>query len=734
MNAFPLNLLRQPATVWICTGLLFTLAGPARADEERVPEDGQFVDVVNPITDASRTDIENRIDRARNSPGRNIKKVVFVFNPNESEAATANYGACLDLARYIQKLNGNGITTIAFVQKKTTRHTVLPVLACKDLIMASNAEIGDVAGGERIPVDDVVEYKKLAGHNREAVVTKMINPDIEVITGLENGNVIFVDSGLARKPGPFADVIPQPNKVILAGGSIGLYRTDKAQQFQLCAGTAESKEELATKYNILAGRDDGYPSRIKAAKIDLVGTIDETFKRQFFGQLKDVRSRNETLVFITIECSGGNAKIAREIADELAELRNDKKELVRTVAFIPSKAPDLATFIAFGCSEIVMFKGSDKASEASFGDFEQFLASTAKAGDAANTPEFIRRNLEEVAGVRGYAKILVDGMIDRDLKIYHVRNRKNNAFDLVSGPQYDADQKGEKNFTIVKAIKQQGSLLKFDASLARELRIAQGTVNNRDIKEVYSIYGVQEKDVRDSQPGWIDDFAAFLRRPAISFILIFIGVAGLILEVKMPGATIPGLIALVCFVTFFWAQAYANGNTVYLAIALFVLGLILLGVEIFILPGFGVTGISGVLLILAGIGLATLEKAPTSTDEWFGFARQLLQYGLSLVASGILAFILARYLPKIPYANRLMLVPPSDKPDIEGEMQYMPGAEVAAALLGQVGTATSMLRPAGMARFGDQYVDVVTEGDFIEPGTPIQVIEVESNRIVVKRM
>ena len=80
-----------------------------------------------------------------------------------------------------------------------------------------------------------------------------------------------------------------------------------------------------------------------------------------------------------------------------------------------------------------------------------------------------------------------------------------------------------------------------------------------------------------------------------------------------------------------------------------------------------------------------------------------------------------------------MLMPPSDKPDMEGEMTMLPGAEMAASMLGQVGVATSMLRPAGMARIGDAYVDVVTEGDFIEPGTPIQVIEVEGTRIVVKK-
>src|SRR5262249_20975699 len=241
----------------------------------------------------------------------------------------------------------------------------------------------------------------------------------------------------------------------------------------------------------------------------------------------------------------------------------------------------------------------------------------------------------------------------------YVRNKKNGGTQLMNSQQFEADQKGNKEFAVLKTIKQAGSLLKLDASNAKSLRIAQYTVDNRDVKEVYTLYGVNEKDVRDSKPGWLDDFAAFIRRTEISILLVIIAFAGLILEFKMPGSTIPGLVSLICFILFFWAHAYANGATIYLAIALFVLGLILLGVEIFILPGFGVTGISGVLLILAAVGLATMEKAPSSSEEWTTFAGQLVKYGLSLVAAGIAVALLARYLPKIPYANRLMLAPPT---------------------------------------------------------------------------
>jgi membrane-bound serine protease (ClpP class) len=729
MSTFPSA--GRTVALCICTVIICFTPARARGDGE-APDRGLWVNVQNPITDVTRDQIEKMISRAKNAPGPKLKKVVFDFNPGDTEAATASWGSCLELARYIQNLNDNGIYTIAFVHNKTTRHTVLPVLACTEIIMSHDAKLGEVVAGpnERVPETDIDVYKKIAGREREAVVLKMIKPDIAVVIGLLGGNPIFVDLDK-----PFDGVVVPPknrDNPVLPRGNVGLYNANDATKYRLVRFVFESKQDIAQQYQT-SFTDGGIGSGpVKAAKIELVGTIDEAFRQKLFSQLSEVRSKNFNTLFLVLECGGGNAKVAREIADELRDLKNDKKEAVRTIAFIPSKAADLATFIAFGCSEIVMFKGSDKDNEATIGDFEQFLAAS-KGGDPANNADFIRRNLQEIADARGYEKILVDAMVDRDATVHLAKNRKTGSHELISGPQFEADKNGEKKYTIVKTIKQPGSFLRISASLARELRIAQGTVDNRDVKEVYSMYGVPENDVRDLKPGWLDDFAAFVRRTEISILLVVIAFAGLILEFKMPGATIPGLISLVCFVLFFWAHAYANGQTIYLAIGLFVLGLILLGVEIFILPGFGVTGISGVLLILAGVGLATLEKAPSSAEEWSVFAGRLLQYGLTLFAAAAVAIVFARYLPKIPYANRLLLVPPTDKPDIDAE-GLLPGSEQAAALLGQVGTATSMLRPAGMAKFGDHYVDVVTEGDFIEPGTPIQVIEVEGTRIVVKKV
>ena len=183
-----------------------------------------------------------------------------------------------------------------------------------------------------------------------------------------------------------------------------------------------------------------------------------------------------------------------------------------------------------------------------------------------------------------------------------------------------------------------GSWLKLDATRAKKLHFIHNTVDNKDIRLVYRLYDLDEKNVRNSEPSWMDFLSRFLDRTEVKWLLILIGIAGLILEIKMPGATIPGLVFLMCFVLFFWSQAYIHGFIVLYAIGLFVLGIILLAVEVFVLPGFGIAGISGIILLLVGITLATLEKAPSSNEEWSSFATQVMQYGLAVVMSGVMGF------------------------------------------------------------------------------------------------
>ena len=165
----------------------------------------------------------------------------------------------------------------------------------------------------------------------------------------------------------------------------------------------------------------------------------------------------------------------------------------------------------------------------------------------------------------------------------------------------------------------------------------------------------------------------------------------------------------------------------------FVLGLLLLALEVFVLPGFGVEGISGILLVLCSLGLVAYGRWPTNQEQWGAFAQHVGPFGLSILGALMLAILLAKYLPNIPYVNRLILQPQAEMEE-GGESTSEGMRSELAELLGAIGVAATPLRPAGKMKFGEEYLDVVAESSYVQPGARVQVVEIEGNRIVVKEV
>ena len=699
------------------------------------PEDGIFITVPNPIKEESVEQIKVKIDRVRNQPNRSIKKIVFDFNPQGKESNSTNYGVCYNLASYIRSLGLNqGIKTIGFVQAKTTGHTVLAALACTELVMTSDASLGQVVPGGTLPEKSEMDfYAKLAG-SRAVFVQKMFDPNVQIMSGLLNQNTIYFD-GRQVKEAPFVTAKnPQPVREF-AVGRVELYPGKVARHYELAnkvldvnPGT-DKRDLVRLEYGLDKSALAELSLGERACKIDISGTIDTIQHEKVTRQINEAKSRKEDTIFFVLDCAGGDPQAAFEMARDILELKDADERPITTVAWIPDRASDLGLFLAIACNDIVMFRGPNVENDAVLGDFENFLKSKTQ------NPDFLKKQFKELLELRkqnGRSPIdplLLDAMLDRDLVVVRGQNLKSGETKLFKQAELEQD----KDWRFDGAIKPKGKLLELRATTAKELRLTRETVDKKDVRAVYSLFQLEPKQVRDAEPHWLDSFAAFLRRKEVSIILILMGIAGLILEMKAPGLMLPGIVAALCFVLFFWSQSVMNQQIIYLAILLFILGMVLIAIEIFILPGFGITGLSGIILVIAGLGLATVDKIPSTTEEWGTLAGRVMQYGFTMVASTVVAVIFARYLPKIPYANRLMLVPPSDTTE-SGEPMFLPGAEQAASLLGKTGVSTSVLRPSGAAKFGDVMVDVVSEGDFIESGSLIQVVEVEGTRIVVKKM
>jgi membrane-bound serine protease (ClpP class) len=258
-----------------------------------------------------------------------------------------------------------------------------------------------------------------------------------------------------------------------------------------------------------------------------------------------------------------------------------------------------------------------------------------------------------------------------------------------------------------------------------------------DQDELQGLYGLRGKSIREDGPTWVDALVTTLTDPFVSWMLLFIGLFMLVVELKLPGIGLPAITSALAFLLFFWSH-YLSGTADQLEIILFLVGLICLALELFVFPGFGVFGMSGVLLILVSIVMASHTFVwPTQEYEYREMGLTLLQVTVALTGVGVGAAILARFFPSIPLFNRLILMPePWDGiQDGDGVVKSTTaGYDSLLFLLGETGRTTTVLRPTGRARFGEMLVDVTSDGFFIEPDSLVEVVDVQGSRVVVKKV
>jgi membrane-bound ClpP family serine protease len=697
--------------------------------------------------------------------------VLCDFNPDGRRALCDDFGASYGLATYLRSLKADfkGVRTVAWVHGTVKRHSVLPVLACHEIVFSEKGQLGEVSTQNK-PLTRVEKtaYAEIArNHYPLALVRKMYEADIEVI---QTGNTYAASD---EKPRPRGSPVPE-----LSGHEAVLYTYPLARKVGLCQQQASATlEDARITYGVPRGGLNRTLDRTVCWRIPIEGSINGELVEQTQRRVKRALRARANLLIFDLKCAGGDSDKAYELGLYLATLNDKRDNPVETIAYVTNKARNLATFIAFGCNKIVMQQeeaeegtdsGEDEDSlprEARLGDFDLYLRrhpslqpilkelssplNRAPQRQAELQRKLVAAEKELAAGLRDnlvdlanrqmYPAVLAAGMFDPEMRIYKVeRAIGSGGQTFLSEEDFQADQKGARQWRSLGLVKPwQGNAklehhtLTLTARQARDVGIAQAVV--KDLPELYEVEGVVPAQVRTTEADWLDGLADFLRDPWTSVILVMLGITCLILELKMPGVGLPGVIAAICFVLFFWAHSQLNGQITWLAILLFVLGLALIALEVFVLPGFGVAGISGALLVLISLGLVAYGHWPRSSEEWILFGNKLAPFSASLLGSLALVFLVARYLPHIPILNRLMLRPVEESEDGTIEPDIPMHAELQ-ALLGAIGVAATPLRPAGKSQFGDSFVDVVAEGGYIMPGTRVQVVEVEGNRVVVKEV
>lgn len=265
---------------------------------------------------------------------------------------------------------------------------------------------------------------------------------------------------------------------------------------------------------------------------------------------------------------------------------------------------------------------------------------------------------------------------------------------------------------IIPDVKEKGKLLTLTAKQAEKYKMIDGILASRT--EVLQYYNLGEAEVVEQHPSFTEQVSRWVTNPYVSSVLLMIGIAGIIVEIFTMGFGIAGIIGSLALALYFGGSLLA-GLSGWGTILLFLLGLILLALEVFVFPGFGVAGIGGLAALITSVFMA----APSSEQAMTSLV-------LALLGTIILVALSIKLLPTRKVWQRLIL-----GTKLEKSSGYVAPSPSYSDLGGKEGQALTPLRPAGVAEIDGLRVDVVTEGGFIQANEPIKVVKVEGNRVVV---
>jgi membrane-bound ClpP family serine protease len=646
--------------------------------------------------------------------------LVFEFSPGQSEfGGGSEFEDSYKLAKYLVSRELDGVRTVAFIPRSIKGHGVLVAIACQQIIMADDAEIGDAGADhdEDHPIDAtmMVAYEQIA-RSRATVPAKlalaMLDAQRELLrVETETGpELVFKDElGDLQKT---KTIDEEKTEVIFGEGQPGVLTGPKARDMGVAAFLSGDRDEVAQHLGLSRKAmkvDPFLEDELRGKRVNLIGFIDPRMAQTRLGMIgRAVDNDRVNFVCLWIESSGGDVESAKELASYLANL---KSEDVLTVAYVPTEARGLAALVALSCDDLIMHPSAE------IGGGQEGLSDA----EIADLLDVIK---EELAPSKSRSRSLMSAMIKPDLEVHKYKNQKNGLVQYFSEAEFQ-EQEDKDDWQRGVRVTEPGKA--FDGREAEDLDLAYAVVEGFD--ELKKEYGM-EGDPELAEPTWVDDLVRALANPAIASILVMIGMAGVYIEVQMPGIGLGGFVAAFAFTLYFWAN-FLDGTATSFEIVLFLVGIACLVLEIFIIPGFGIFGLGGGAMILVSLVLASQTFIMPSSDADVTQLRDsLLIVGCAIVGFVGIAAVLRKYLPSAPVFNRLLLE--ESNPDIAEQRADRESMAHYEHLIGTTGVTTTQLTPSGKARLDDELVDVISNGDLIPMDAKVEVVEVHGNRVIVQ--
>lgn len=729
---------------WVIAALASSYAAQAAAEAQPMPDEvpTALVRVHLPLTGNADQALQDKLlrtcdrliatARQRKDPRRPLLILQF-HSHDRSEGGGSQFERVFSLARFLCSRQMAGVKTVAFLPQTIRGHNALLAVACEEIVMAPDAQLGDAADDE--PEDGSIRQTVVAAY-REIAETRltipvalavgMIDPAAEVLQVETEEGIHFVLQDELEEFSERYEIVDE--KTLVPAGTTAIFDGREGRQFGFVKYLADDLDGLAAAFDLQPQsiqEDDMIGQQWQPVVIDLRGAITPREASRFITMLgESIEQRQANWIAVRIDSSGGNLEACTRIANALSGLDANS---VRTVAYVPNEAAGGAAMIALVCDQLVMHSqarlvGSKLSQPA--GDPEN--VEQAEADEQAREAEIsaITNTIRDSLAPRAEQSwSLLAAWVNPDIQLVVYRNKETGQTRLMSGAEA-ASLGDAEAWQAGKLVQQDNQTLRVDAQRAVELGLVEQTIESiDDLKQLYGLEG----DIPVAEPNLALEFIEALASPKLAVLLLIVGFAGIYIELRTPGLGIGGFVASVAFLLFFWSN-FLNGTAGWLEVLLFVAGVLFILMEIFVIPGFGIFGFGGAVLLIASIVLASLTFVqPRSERDMRELSRSLGT--VALAGAGVMVFAIAsrRYLPQAPVFRNVILSPPEPEEyeTRESVADYSP-------LVGTQGVASTNLRPAGKAMIDHRLIDVIAEGEPIDRNTPIEVVEARANRVVVR--
>ncbi len=398
--------------------------------------------------------------------------------------------------------------------------------------------------------------------------------------------------------------------------------------------------------------------------------------------LNQATELNADIVLIHLNTYGGLVDAADSIRTALLNFPKP------TWVFIDNNAASAGALISIACDSIYMRKG------ANIGAATVVTQTQEAAPDKYQS--YMRSMMRSTAQAQGRDPRIAEAMVDPDV--------------------------------FIDGIVDSGKVLTFTTEEAIANNYCDGEAES--IEEIIKKNNIADYEIISQEITWQDKFIGFLINPVVSGLLIMLIIGGIYFEMQTPGIGFALLVSILAALLYF-APLYIEGLANNWEILIFILGIGLLSLEIFVIPGFGIAGISGIILIISGLTLSLVDNSGLvmPDGEYTPVARSFALVVLSILIALVGSFYISSKLIKVRVGGSTIGL----SEELRSEDGYSASEDSYKDLIGKTGVALTILRPSGKIEIDGEQYDATAQIGYIEKDENVKVVAYENMQLIVRR-